>query len=60
MSMLSPKRTKFRKMQKGRTRGLAKGANKVDVRRLRPAGHCRRAGSPRVRSRRLASRSAAR
>ena len=30
MSMLSPKRTKFRKMQKGRTRGLAKGANQVD------------------------------
>ena len=30
MSMLSPKRTKFRKMQKGHTRGLAKGANKVD------------------------------
>ena len=30
MSMLSPKRTKFRKMQKGRTRGFAKGANKVD------------------------------
>ena len=30
MSMLSPKRTKFRKSQKGRTRGLAKGANTVD------------------------------
>lgn len=29
MSMLSPKRTKFRKMQKGRTRGLAKGGDKV-------------------------------
>ncbi len=29
MSMLSPKRTKFRKMQKGRTRGLAKGATEV-------------------------------
>src|SRR5438046_2682197 len=29
MSMLSPKRTKFRKMQKGRTRGQAKGANEV-------------------------------
>ena len=27
--MLSPKRTKFRKMQKGRTRGLAKGGNEV-------------------------------
>ena len=30
MSMLSPKRTKFRKMQKGRTRGFSKGANSVD------------------------------
>ena len=29
MSMLSPKRTKFRKMQKGRTRGTAKGGNEV-------------------------------
>ena len=29
MSMLSPKRTKFRKMQKGRTRGKAKGGNEV-------------------------------
>ena len=29
MSMLSPKRTKFRKMQKGRTRGIAKGGNEV-------------------------------
>ena len=29
MSMLSPKRTKFRKMQKGRTRGLSKGASEV-------------------------------
>ena len=29
MSMLSPKRTKFRKMQKGRTRGTAKGGNQV-------------------------------
>src|SRR3954453_19741495 len=28
--MLSPKRTKFRKMQKGRTRGFSKGANSVD------------------------------
>jgi large subunit ribosomal protein L16 len=27
--MLSPKRTKFRKMQKGRTRGTAKGGNEV-------------------------------
>jgi large subunit ribosomal protein L16 len=27
--MLSPKRTKFRKMQKGRTRGFSKGANEV-------------------------------
>ena len=38
--------------RQGRRRGL--------VRRLRPAGHCRRAGSPRARSRRLASRSRAR
>jgi large subunit ribosomal protein L16 len=30
MSMLSPKRTKFRKQQKGKTRGLAKGGNSVD------------------------------
>ena len=29
MSMLSPKRTKFRKQQKGKTRGLAKGGNEV-------------------------------
>ena len=29
MSMLSPKRSKFRKMQKGRTRGFSKGANEV-------------------------------
>ena len=29
MSMLSPKRTKFRKMQKGRTRGTAKGGNEI-------------------------------
>ena len=29
MSMLSPKRTKFRKMQKGRTRGRSKGASEV-------------------------------
>jgi large subunit ribosomal protein L16 len=29
MSMLSPKRTKFRKMQKGRTRGFSKGLNEV-------------------------------
>ena len=29
MSMLSPKRSKFRKMQKGRTRGTAKGGNEV-------------------------------
>jgi large subunit ribosomal protein L16 len=29
MSMLSPKRSKFRKMQKGRTRGIAKGQNAV-------------------------------
>ena len=29
MSMLSPKRTKFRKAQKGRTRGIAKGGNEV-------------------------------
>ena len=29
MSMLSPKRTKFRKMQKGRMRGFSKGANEV-------------------------------
>ena len=29
MSMLSPKRTKFRKMQKGRRRGTAKGGNEV-------------------------------
>jgi large subunit ribosomal protein L16 len=28
--MLSPKRTKFRKMQKGRMRGVAKGGNAVD------------------------------
>ena len=38
MSMLSPKRTKFRKMQKGRTRGFSKGANEhggcVRLRRL--------------------------
>ena len=27
--MLSPKRTKFRKQQKGRTRGIAKGGNEV-------------------------------
>ena len=30
MSMLSPKRTKFRKQQKGHTAGLAKGGNTVD------------------------------
>jgi len=30
MSMLSPKRSKFRKSQKGHLAGLAKGANKVD------------------------------
>jgi large subunit ribosomal protein L16 len=29
MSMLSPKRTKFRKMQKGHLRGYAKGGDKV-------------------------------
>ena len=29
MSMLSPKRTKFRKQQKGHTRGIAKGGNEV-------------------------------
>ena len=29
MSMLSPKRTKFRKKHKGRTTGLAKGGNEV-------------------------------
>src|SRR6478752_5820495 len=29
MSMLSPKRTKFRKMQKGHTRGRAKGGDRV-------------------------------
>src|SRR5512146_358730 len=29
MSMLSPKRTKFRKMQKGHTRGRAKGGDQV-------------------------------
>lgn len=29
MSMLSPKRTKFRKRHKGRTNGLAKGGNEV-------------------------------
>lgn len=28
--MLSPKRTKFRKSQKGHMRGMAKGGNKVD------------------------------
>ena len=28
--MLQPARTKYRKMMKGRTRGLAKGANQVD------------------------------
>src|SRR5690349_17240264 len=30
MSMLSPKRTKFRKAHKGRTNGRAKGGNAVD------------------------------
>ena len=30
MSMLSPKRTKFRKQQKGHTAGFAKGGNTVD------------------------------
>jgi large subunit ribosomal protein L16 len=29
MSMLSPKRTKFRKAHKGRTKGMAKGGNEV-------------------------------
>ena len=29
MSMLSPKRTKFRKMQKGHLRGYAKGGDKI-------------------------------
>ena len=29
MSMLSPKRSKFRKMQKGHLRGKAKGGNKI-------------------------------
>ena len=29
MSMLSPKRTKFRKMQKGHLRGYAKGGDEV-------------------------------
>ena len=29
MSMLSPKRTKFRKMQKGHLRGKAKGGNEI-------------------------------
>src|SRR3569623_993122 len=31
MSLLSPTRPKFRKMQKGHTRGLTKGANKVNI-----------------------------
>ena len=60
MSMLSPKRTKFRKMQKGRTRGLAKGGNDVSFGDFGLQVIDRRAGSPPVRSRRLASRSAAR
>ena len=36
--MLAPKRTKCRKQQKGKMRGISKGATTLVLRRLRPAG----------------------
>ena len=49
-----PKRTKYRKQQKGKRRGLAYRGSDVVVRRLRPAGararlaHARARSKPRV------------
>ena len=57
--MLSPKRTKFRKMQKGNNRGIAWRGSRRLVRRFRPAGASSPAASPRARSRRRVWRSSA-
>ena len=41
--MLQPKRTKFRKMHKGRIHGMAKGGSDLDLWHLWPKSHSARA-----------------
>ena len=60
LTMLHPKKTKYRKQFKGRIHGDRQGRLRAELRLLRPEVRWSRSGSPRARSKRPAARSPAR